>query len=193
MSIKINNKQALIKCMKSFEQSKGVSIYEHGVSVSSYYKELKSHIITGDELKGNWKLPAWVKNKSLWSLTLPDDMVEQYHIFHDCGKPMCITYDDEGNVHFPEHAATSKIIWNSISNEVEIGELIGMDMDIHQLKAVDLDAFSQRREAATLLLTGLAEIHSNAAMFGGIESVSFKSKYKHILRRGNALVKIMNI
>ena len=62
-----------------------------------------------------------------------------------------------------------------------------MDMDIHLLKAVGVEEFASRPEAATLLLTGLAEVHSNAAMFGGISSTSFKIKWKQIDRRGKAI------
>jgi hypothetical protein len=65
-----------------------------------------------------------------------------------------------------------------------------MDMDIHLLKDVDVLEFSKRPEAMTLLLTGLSEIHSNCAMFGGIESTSFKIKWKHINKRGNAILKM---
>lgn len=41
-----------------------------------------------------------------------------------------------------------------------------------------------KKDAYTLLLVSLCEIHSNASMFGGIESVSFKSKWKKIDQRG---------
>ena len=64
---------------------------------------------------------------------------------------------------------------------------MGMDMDIHLLKGDGVPEFAIRPEAATLLLTGLAEVHANAAMFGGIESTSFKMKFKHLKRRGNAI------
>jgi hypothetical protein len=43
--------------------------------------------------------------------------------------------------------------------------------------------------AMSLLLTALAEVHSNANMFGGIESISFKSKWKKIDKRGRMLCK----
>lgn len=43
--------------------------------------------------------------------------------------------------------------------------------------------------AISLLITGLSEIHANASMFGGIESTSFKIKYKQIDSRGKAILK----
>lgn len=61
-------------------------------------------------------------------------------------------------------------------------------MDMHLLKSDNVEPFARRAEAATLLLTSLAEIHANASMFGGIESTSFKIKYKHIAKRGKQII-----
>lgn len=63
-------------------------------------------------------------------------------------------------------------------------------MDIHTIKAKDLDEFSENNSRAlTLLLSGLSEIHANAEMFGGLESTSFKIKYKQIDSRGKQIIK----
>jgi hypothetical protein len=43
----------------------------------------------------------------------------------------------------------------------------------------------------TLLVTSLCELHSNASMFGGIESTSFKIKYKQLDKRGNQVLKLL--
>ena len=53
---------------------------------------------------------------------------------------------------------------------------MAMDMDVHTLKSEGIEEFAQRPEAASLLLTGLCEIHSNAQMFGGMESTGFKDQ-----------------
>jgi len=60
-------------------------------------------------------------------------------------------------------------------------------MLIHTIKANDLDEFVQHPEAITLLISGLAETHSNAKMFGGIDSTSFKIKWNQINKRGKAI------
>lgn len=44
-------------------------------------------------------------------------------------------------------------------------------MDVHLLKADGVESFSKNPYALTLLLTGLAEIHSNANMFGGLQQL----------------------
>lgn len=67
-----------------------------------------------------------------------------------------------------------------------------MDMDIHLLKADGVPEFTARPQAAALLLTGLAEVHANAAMFGGIESTSFKIKWKQIDKRGRQIINTLN-
>jgi len=63
-------------------------------------------------------------------------------------------------------------------------------MQIHLMKAKDVDEFCEDPSIAlTLLVVGLCEVHSNAEMFGGINSVSFKIKWKQINKRGNAIIK----
>lgn len=63
-------------------------------------------------------------------------------------------------------------------------------MFFHKCSAKELENTTiEKRDLCSLLLTALAEIHANAEMFGGIESQSFKSKYKQLDRRGNKLCK----
>ena len=65
-------------------------------------------------------------------------------------------------------------------------------MDIHLLKADGVEAFCKNKYDIASLLTGLAEIHSNSTMFGGIESTSFKIKLKSITQRGKQIIQILN-
>lgn len=67
-----------------------------------------------------------------------------------------------------------------------------MDMDAHLLKADGLAEFASRPQAIPLLLTALAEIHANAAMFGGLDSTSFKIKWKHLNKRGRQVLELIN-
>ena len=60
-------------------------------------------------------------------------------------------------------------------------------MDLHLLKACDMEEFASRPEAVSLLIVALAEVHSNAEMFGGMDSTSFKIKWKHLNQRGKSL------
>jgi len=161
---------------------------QHGASVHEFFLDLKNYVLKGTPLALDWKLPEWATSSILWEKLMDENIIQEYQLFHDCGKPFCRTVDDNGKHHFPDHAATSEKIWREIGGNEQVAKLIGMDMDIHLLKDDGITEFASRQEAASLLLTGLAEIHSNARMFGGIESTSFKIKWKHIDKRGKKIV-----
>ena len=186
-------KDELLEAMKTCEQTKGMSVLQHGESVRDYLFDLIKHLRTGTPLKYEWKLPDWVlENKDLILSSLPDnDTLELYTKFHDCGKPFCLKIDNEGRRHFPNHAQISYDIFKSVFDNPVASELILHDMDIHLLKADGVELFSKNPYALTLLLTGLAEIHSNANMFGGIESTSFKIKWKCINQRGKQIINLI--
>lgn len=176
--------------MERCYQTPGQNIYQHGLSVRDHLKQILSFLRKQDSLEG-WKIPLWLSSERdlLLSKLLSWDMLEIYTIYHDVGKPFCRIIDETGKQHFPDHAQVSEQIWLKNGGDSQIGRLIRMDMDIHTIKAAQVPEFATRPEAISLLLTGLAEIHANAKMFGGIESTSFKIKFSQIDKRGNAIVK----
>ncbi len=181
--------------MKNCEQTKGLSVLNHGISVKNYLFDLINHLRCDDNLKYDWILPDWLmSNKDLILSSLPDDdTLELYTTYHDCGKPFCLTIDNDGKRHFPNHAEVSYQIFKQIFNNDVAAELIRHDMDIHLLKSSGVDEFCKNPFAITLLLAGLAEIHSNAQIFGGLHSTSFKIKWKSINQRGKQILnKIKN-
>ena len=91
--------------------------------------------------------------------------------------------------HFPDHSEVSHQVFLQVFNDVVSADLIKHDMDIHLLKSDGVEEFCQNPYTLTLLLVGLAEIHSNAKMFGGLESTSFKIKWKSINQRGKQIFK----
>lgn len=116
---------------------------------------------------------------------MPDfKSITEYHQWHDLGKPYCQIIDDEGRTHYPNHAEVSADIWRSLGGDLKIGQLIADDMLCHQLRPAEALAFASNPNALTLLVTALCELHANAAMFGGIESDSFKIKYKRLDKCG---------
>jgi len=176
--------------MRNCEQTKGQSVLEHGISVRNYLFDLLNHLRNGHPLKYEWVLPDWLytnKDLILSSLT-DDDTLKLYTTYHDCGKPFCLTIDNDGKRHFPNHAEVSYTIFKQIINNDVAAELIRHDMDIHLLKSEGVDDFCKNPHALTLLLTGLAEIHSNAQMFGGLKSESFLIKKKNIFKRGKQIL-----
>ena len=174
--------------MQRCPQTDTQSVYQHGVSVRDHLLQL-IHYLDSGEISGEWKLPDWIKHYQLQikSALLPKEVIEEYAVFHDCGKPYCLTLDEQGKRHFPNHTQVSAQTWVRADGNQQIAKLIEMDMTIHTIKAEGLDDFIKHPEAITLLLAGLAEVHSNAKMFGGIESESFKIKWSQINRRGKAI------
>ena len=162
---------------------------QHGILVNQYFLDLYSHLQFNTTLQYKWIIPSWIYDHKDFILEklLPIGMLSEYQIYHDIGKPFCKTYDlDTKNPHFHNHAAVSA---NTYPGSSKIKELIGSDMLIHTIKDKDMELFSKRDDSISLLLTGMAEIHANAEMFGGLNSTSFKIKYKQINTRGKALLR----
>ncbi len=174
--------------MKGCHQTQTQSVYEHGISVRDHVFKLIDYLTTLS-IPDGWRLPDWLTEHRLKikESLCPLNIIEQYTIYHDCGKPYCVTIDDAGKRHFPNHASVSAITWKDAAGCAQVEKLISMDMIVHTMKAADIDDFIKHPEAITLLLTALAEVHSNAKMFGGIESDSFKIKWNQINKRGKAI------
>jgi hypothetical protein len=174
--------------MRQCPQTTTQSVYQHGLSVRDHLRHLIQYLETG-HLEGEWRLPDWIieYRTQLLKALLPKEVIEEYAIFHDCGKPYCLTLDENGKRHFPNHAEVSYRTWLTVSDNQQIANLIRLDMKIHTIKAAEIDEFIQHPEAPTLLLAGLAEVHSNAKMFGGLDSESFKIKWGHINKRGKVI------
>jgi hypothetical protein len=174
--------------MQNCLQTEGQSVYQHGLTVKNYAISLIDMINSG-KYNNNWKLPDWLYlySDDILKSLMPIEIIEEYAEYHDCGKPYCLIIDEYGKRHFPNHAEVSQKIWLEVGGSPTAAKLMGMDMLIHTIKASDVNEFCKNAEAITLLLVGLVEIHANAQMFGGIESVSFKIKWKQIDKRGKAI------
>lgn len=178
--------------MRTCFQFENQSILDHGLSVHEWFKDLYGYLMRGEPLQRAWRLPDWIDDPLLRQKLLDFDILATYQTYHDCGKPLCRTIDEAGKQHFPNHAEISRQRWLECSDNSpaaqQIARLIAMDMDIHLLKSEQLEEFCQRPEAISLLLTGLCELHSNAQMFGGIESTGFKIKWKHLNKMGKRIL-----
>jgi len=126
--------------MNDCEQMKDLSVLEHGHSVARYYRDLRNHIINGEPLKYEWKIPEWAMDKQLWEADASLRDIYKYQIFHDCGKPYCITIDDEGRKHFPDHANVSYNLAKYFFSD-DISMLIKNDMASHLTKPSEFEDF----------------------------------------------------
>lgn len=184
-----------VRQMHMCEQTKGLSVYQHGKMVSVFlFKFIE--ILNGEKPDPDFKIPAWFDayKDQIKDNLYSEEILELYTVFHDIGKPFCLEIDSDGKRHFPNHAEVSKQVWQSISDNQIVADLIGDDMIIHTASAIEIDEYLKKwdiKYAITLLLTSLAEIHANASMFGGIESISFKMKFKQVEKRGNQICKYL--
>lgn len=168
--------------MMAGHQAKGLSFWTHGSMVAARFRDLMN-----PNPCMTWRLPDWfTSNQNFIRASLMPDFksITEYHQWHDLGKPYCQIIDDEGRTHYPNHAEVSADIWRSLGGDSKIGQLIADDMLCHQLRPAEALAFASNPNALTLLVTALCELHANAAMFGGIESDSFKIKYKRLDKCG---------
>lgn len=175
--------------MKKCNQTKDQNVYEHGLSVWEYTKEIIKFLKDEDYNK-NIIIPKefYIHKEKLLNSLIDLDRIKEYTIFHDVGKVYCISYDEFGKVHFPNHAEISSQIWLKLGGDPIVARCMKHDMDIHKIKANEVEEFLKIPEAITLLIVGLAEINSNAiSLFGGTDSTSFKIKYKQIERRSREI------
>jgi len=166
------------------QQTPNQNILEHGIAVKNATIDIID--ILNSKENSNYKIPDFIfkyKDNILKSL-LPREIIEEYTTYHDCGKPYCVSEDGK---HFINHAEVSYNKWLEVGGNPQVANLIRKDMMIHTMSADDIDEFIKYPEAITLLIVGLAEIHANAEMFGGIDSTSFKIKYKQISKRGKKI------
>lgn len=182
--------ESVIKNMLDTPQTSTQNVLEHGISVNKFYLDLIG------ERNFDWKLPDWfIENEEFIFNNLYDyNIIKEYQIMHDCGKPYCMVIDEDGKRHFPDHAKVSHKIFSEISNDKTVADLILKDMVFHTIKADEVENFIQEnpiQTVLTLMVTSLCELHSNASMFGGIESTSFKIKYKQLDKRGKQILNLI--
>ncbi len=168
-------------------QTEGMTIFEHGMKVCDYFTELHNHIVHNDDLTSDWNLPDYLisfyKNAKIECL----ETMQTYALYHDCGKSICLTIDENGRRHFPNHAQASYDLWMKTTQDETIGWYILHDMDLHMLKGECLDEVLKDPRCLNLMLMAYSEIHANASMFGGTDSTSFKIKKKKLDKAFNRL------
>ena len=172
--------------MTTTMQTDTQNVLQHGISVWAFTQRIMNRQWEG------MKIPKWLsENKDYILANLHDtETIENYNIYHDCGKPFCLHIDSDGRRHYPNHAEVSYNTYLAYFECKVTATLIRNDMLIHTARTDQINQVNlSKKDLLTLLITALAEVHSNAEMFGGIESISFKMKYKKIEQRGNQIIK----
>jgi len=177
--------------MRNCYQFENLSVLGHGIAVMK-----KAALLYKEKYEG-FKLPEWFAE--IGPNTYDWRTIKRYAIWHDAGKGYCRTVDENGKQHFPDHAKQScKIFLDKVSNSPIIGQLIADDMLFHTVKSDELDiilksAQHSKSHLFTILFVSFAELHANADMFGGMDSISFKMKYKQLDKRGKQLLKFYGV
>ena len=193
--------------MHTCEQTKGQTVFQHGESVWEHSQDLIQQL-HGNVSDKAWRLPDWATKfgAQIIANLHPIDIIEKYTRYHDIGKPLCRTVDPDGRIHFPNHAEVSRKAYLEATGDTITANLIGWDMCLHTEKAEEIalrlgggyfagadKSWEQGyrpwtiQDACTLLIVALSELHSNARLFGGIESTSFKIKWKTLDKRGKQI------
>lgn len=170
--------------MSKCYQFKGVSVLKHGYDVLHKFNELYNHLFFNKELSSEWRIPEWINKFKESDFERLED-IRTYIVYHDCGKPKCISFDDKGRKHFYNHDIYSYLTFKEYCNNDFIANLILLDMTVHKKDMEEL--FLNSKYAKILLLVGLCELHANAEMFGGINSDSFKIKLKRLNKNGKRI------
>lgn len=174
--------------MHSTQQTENQTVVQHGRAVYEMTKRI---------IAGQWsgmRIPEWFKeyHTRIVANLHNIDTIRRYNYLHDCGKPFCLQVSEDGRRHFPNHEQVSKEVFERffVRTDEIAADLIGWDMCLHTETADEIKAHNwDIKTAMTLFITSLAEIHSNAEMFGGIDSVSFKMKWKKLNKRGKMFMK----
>lgn len=196
----------LIEEMKNCEQTKGQSVYDHGLSVYKYYEDFPSNFgLMCREPELTWKYSDSISQNI--NLTFDHcysaDIMYEYLVYHDCGKPFC-KEEIDGKIHFPNHAEVSAKTYyeyfgpkysgcNEYSSRSSIVyDLIRDDMCLHTLSADQIALKLNKwtiEHSISLIISAWCELNSNAQMFGGFDTISFKSKFKQLDRRTKQILK----
>lgn len=177
--------------MRSCMQFRTQNVLEHGEAVLAKYQALMASAMQG-QLPDGWRQPKWWTPETAQRLAReqpPADIMTNYLRYHDCGKPTCRTVDGEGRQHFPDHAAVTARLWAAAGGHPDEVWLMANDMMLHSGSAEDCEALRGHPLLPGIMFAALAEVHSNADMFGGPDTPSFKAKAKQLERRTTQLLK----
>ncbi len=163
------------------------TILEHGQSVRSHFLQLLLDLKNATLSA----YPPWMQDYASHLepiLLAHQERIETYLLYHDCAKPYCIQWDEQGRAHFPNHAQLSSTLFLQYHSDPLIGTLIAHDMCCHVSKPADAPALAQMPYIEILLCAAACETLSNAKMFGGTQSTSFKIKFKNLSKLGQRIL-----
>lgn len=172
------------------------TILQHGQAVAENFKYLISfyeELLEKENVKQSYflPLPKWFfeyKNELYLICKNKYEDIISYLILHDCGKPFCLEIDENGKRHFPNHSEISYSTFKIFYENKLIEDLILKDLLCHITKPKDFITLVNEKNIEILLISAIAAMHANSDMFGGIESDSFKIKFKNLEKLGKRIL-----
>lgn len=153
---------------------------QHGIDVNKWYNKL----LDNPDVINNPEVISWFNSY------VPIEGIENYHYHHDIGKPYCIVYDESGKPHYPNHSQVSYNKYIEKFGDDGFADMILHDMDFHLAKGDEIKSVWKLPYSDHLYATAWAELYSNAEIFGGLESDSFKIKRKRLIKALKCVDKI---
>lgn len=178
--------------MRNTYQFQNIDMLQHGEMVFNEYQKLMNAIKNKDE--GYFKEIGfsfdWEFIDNLYENQYDMETMQSYQIYHDCGKHLSKTIDENGKIHYPNHAQHSSDLYGQYFDNPIAQDLILKDLNFHTFKCEQMNQWLEeenKKTLASLYLTAWSEILANASMFGGIDSDSFKIKRKRLIQHGKKL------
>ena len=167
--------------MQSCYQTPELNTLQHGQMVYDHYCLLINQLQNGEHDQ-----PLLIELYQQLKKNLPPkESLHRYMLYHDCGKFLCLTIDENGKQHFPDHAKWSAEQFTCIfPHDGFTWALIRRDMDFHSLRGDQITELWKNPLAPILYITAWAELNANAEMFGGHESDSYKIKRSRLIQAG---------
>lgn len=184
--------EQLHNAMRNTYQFEDIDMIKHGEMVYEQYQKLMDAIEHKNEqyFKDIGFTFDWEFIEKLYQNQYDLDNMESYQIYHDCGKHLSKTIDENGKIHYPNHAQHSSDLYGKYFDNKIAQDLILKDLNFHTFKSEEMAKWLEtenKQTLASLYLTAWAEILANSSMFGGIESESFKIKRKRLIQHGKKL------
>lgn len=178
--------------MKETYQFKDIDMLKHGEMVYEEYRKIIQAIESKNEdyFSNIGFSFEWEFIEKLYSYQYDVDTMKSYQIYHDCGKHLSKTIDENGKIHYPNHAQYSSDLYGQYFNNPIAQDLILKDLNFHSFKCdqiVEWIEAENKQTLASLYITAWSELLANASLFGGIDSDSFKIKRKKLIQSGKKL------
>lgn len=179
---------SLARAMRLTPHGLTSNVEVHGSAAWWHYGQIYRALRRG-EFDTQW--PQWLKThgSQLLSRQLCAPSMHDLLAYHDCGKPFVMLRDDEGALHFPEHARRSAQVWRSVGGTEQEAQMMELLSVLHTGKSEEVGALANHAFMPSLLLAAYAHWCAEAkSSYGGLDSERARRKLKGLNLRAELLL-----